>query len=71
MTDKQLYRFSVACGVLTGIFLLAAWQPSIDHDAAALRQHCQMVALWESSRGEYGWPDYNRSAHLCPEEKRK
>jgi hypothetical protein len=65
MTDKQLYRFGVGCGVLTGIFLLAAWQPSIDHDAAALRQHCLMVDLFSTSNGEYGWPDYNNTAHLC------
>jgi hypothetical protein len=27
---------------------------------------CEMHQLWLDSNGEYGWPDYNGQAHLCP-----
>jgi hypothetical protein len=65
MTDKQLYRFSVACGVVTGVLILFALQPSVDHDAEAQQMHCQMIALWENSQGEFGWPDYNNTGDQC------
>jgi hypothetical protein len=50
------------------LFALTACQPSTDQDldAALLKHHCEMVALWTSSAGELGWPDYNNRAHLCP-----
>ena len=29
-------------------------------------QHCEMVDLWESTGGDFGWPDYNKSyARSC------
>jgi hypothetical protein len=53
------------------LFALTACQPSSDHDldAAVLKHHCEMVALWTNSAGEMGWPDYNNRAHLCLQEK--
>lgn len=27
----------------------------------AQKHHCEMVALWEESSGELGWPDYNKT----------
>jgi hypothetical protein len=48
------------------IILFALTACDHDLDAAALKHHCEMVALWTSSAGELGWPDYNNRAHLCP-----
>jgi hypothetical protein len=36
-----------------------------DEDAAILQNHCQMVELWQQTSGQFGWPDYNNSAHAC------
>ncbi len=27
--------------------------------------HCEMVQIWNETGGEYGWPDYNNTAHNC------
>lgn len=36
-----------------------------EEDAAMLREHCEMVALFSATNGEFGWPDYNQTAHMC------
>ena len=35
----------------------------------ALKHHCEMVQIYRESNGESGWPDYNRTGHMCPKEK--
>jgi hypothetical protein len=65
MNEKILHRFGIALGIVTGIFLLALFQPSVDHDAEAAKQHCMMVQLWNDTQGEFGWPDYNGTAGGC------
>ena len=32
-----------------------------DDQDLELKHHCEMVALWEESNGELGWPDYNKT----------
>jgi hypothetical protein len=34
-----------------------------------LKHHCEMVGIYTQSKGQYGWPDYNNTAHLCKGEK--
>ena len=38
-----------------------------DDQDLALKHHCEMVQIYRDSGGEYGWPDYNNTAHLCTE----
>jgi hypothetical protein len=28
-------------------------------------EYCEMTALFLESRGEFGWPDFDKNAHLC------
>jgi hypothetical protein len=65
MSNRQLSAFGWGLGIVTGLFLLALFQPSVDHDAEAAKQHCLMVQLWNETQGEFGWPDYNNTAHTC------
>lgn len=30
-----------------------------------LQNHCEMTQLYADTKGEFGWPDYNNTAHLC------
>ena len=30
-----------------------------------LKHYCEMVQLFNTSNGEYGWPDFRNDAHLC------
>jgi hypothetical protein len=34
-----------------------------------LQHHCEMVEIYRATNGQYGWPDYNNTAHLCAQEK--
>jgi len=65
VTEKMLHRFGIVLGMATALLVLAVFQPRVDHDAEAHNQHCAMVQLWSETNGEYGWPDYNNSAHGC------
>lgn len=38
-----------------------------DDQDLTLKHHCEMVQIYRDSGGEYGWPDYNNTAHLCTE----
>lgn len=31
------------------------------------KHYCEMVQIYRESGGEFGWPDYNNMAHLCPQ----
>jgi hypothetical protein len=65
VTEKMLHRFGIVLGIATGVLVLAVFQPRVDHDVEVAKQHCSMVKLWNDTSGEYGWPDYNNSAHGC------
>lgn len=34
-----------------------------------LKHHCEMVEMFKTTNGQYGWPDYNNTARLCAQEK--
>jgi hypothetical protein len=34
-------------------------------DTSQEQLHCEMVQIWNETKGEYGWPDYNNTAHNC------
>jgi hypothetical protein len=38
-----------------------------DDQDLELKHHCEMVQIYRESAGEFGWPDYNNTAHLCTE----
>lgn len=38
-----------------------------DDQDLELKHHCEMVQIYRDSKGEFGWPDYNNTAHLCTE----
>jgi len=41
-----------------------------EEDLQAEQQlYCEMVQLFESSKGEYGWPDYERRGKDCGYQK--
>lgn len=60
-------RYAIGAALTTAVLLATNLipQPALDEDVAVLREHCEMVQLWTASNGEYGWPDYNDTAHLC------
>jgi hypothetical protein len=53
------------CLIAWGLALL----PEPIDDNAELKHYCEMVQLFQTSNGEYGWPDFNNNAHLCEEYK--
>lgn len=40
-----------------------------DDQDLELKHYCEMVQIYRDSNGEFGWPDYNNTAHLCSQEK--
>jgi hypothetical protein len=51
---------------INALAVLATINAPDDQDLE-LKHHCEMVHIYRESGGEYGWPDYNNTAHLCPE----
>lgn len=47
-----MIRIILLAALLTG----CGFQSDLD---AERKQYCEMVALWESSEGKAGWPNYN------------
>ena len=56
MFAVTLFAIAVACVVST-----------MDYEAEARQAqlHCDMVALFEKSDGQAGWPDYNNTKETC------
>lgn len=59
----------VMVSVLLMASILVITAPLADDQDLALKHHCEMVQIYRDSGGEYGWPDYNNTAHLCTEEQ--
>lgn len=53
--------------LLVLIGLAAVFSDDEPEENLYLKHHCEMVYLFATSKGEYGWPDYNNTAHLCVE----
>ena len=57
----------VAIAVLA-LITLAACVDSQGEDLEH-KHHCEMTQLYATSKGEYGWPDYNNTAGDCSKEE--
>lgn len=70
MKLETIMRFAGAVMMLLLLGLIAL---AVSHDEPEedlyLKHHCEMVYLFHTSKGQYGWPDYNNTAHLCVETK--
>jgi len=53
-------KFILATAVILSLLALLP-ESEIDVMQMEVEQHCEMVALWESTDGDLGWPDYNNS----------
>lgn len=53
--------------VVLVLFAVLATINAPDDQDLTLKHHCEMVQIYRDSGGEYGWPDYNNTAHLCTE----
>lgn len=48
------------------VTLVLAWKfGDKQPDTSEQQLHCEMVQIWNETGGEYGWPDYNNTAHNC------
>jgi len=64
---KTITRYTIGAALTTAVLIGANLipEPAFDDN----KNHCEMVQIYRESNGQYGWPDYNNTAHLCPEEK--
>jgi hypothetical protein len=65
---KHRHVEQIAALALLALITLAA---CVDSQGEELehKHHCEMVGIYTQSNGEYGWPDYNNTAHLCKGEQ--
>jgi len=62
---KKLISHGVA--VILGAGVVVVVSSMTDEDLTRERDlYCEMLHLYESSNGEYGWPDYRNSRASCP-----
>jgi hypothetical protein len=66
---KHRHVEQIAALALLALITLAACVDAQDDQDLDLKHHCEMTQLYATSKGEYGWPDYNNTAHLCEGEK--
>jgi hypothetical protein len=65
---KHRHVEQIAALAVLALITLAACVDSQGEDLEH-KHHCEMTQLYATSKGEYGWPDYNNTAHLCEGEK--
>lgn len=46
------------------VFVVTLNRAEISDEQAAQDQYCEMVDIWDRSKGEYGWPPY-RGREIC------
>ena len=46
------------------VFVLVLTAAEVSDEQAAQDEYCEMVDIWDRSKGEYGWPPY-RGRELC------
>ena len=59
---------SAALTLLSAALLALGLALAVGDDASTTSEqelHCEMVQIWNETGGEYGWPDYNNTAHNC------
>ena len=54
----------VALAAVTIVFVVALGLEGVSDEQAAQDHYCEMVDIWDRSKGEYGWPPY-RGRELC------
>lgn len=57
----------VLISVLLMASIMVTTAPLADDQDLEQKHHCEMVQIYRDSNGEFGWPDYNNTAHLCTE----
>jgi hypothetical protein len=62
---KHTHVEQIAALTLLGLITLAACVDAQDDQDLDLKHHCEMVGIYRETNGELGWPDYNKTAHLC------
>jgi hypothetical protein len=60
----KLFGF-VMIGVLIVACILAVTSNMPDERDLSHKHYCEMVDIYRSTNGDFGWPDYNNSAHTC------
>jgi hypothetical protein len=66
---KHSHTEQIAALALLGLITLAACVDEQEQHNE-LKHHCEMTQLFAATNGEYGWPDYNNTAHLCNTEEK-
>ena len=63
ITDNQLLdgMVLVFAGILTMTAIANAFSGPDDLEMQR-REYCEMVKLYQDTRGEYGWPDFKQTA---------
>jgi hypothetical protein len=66
---KHSQTEQIAALALLGLITLAACVDEQEQDLEH-KHHCEMVGIYRETDGQYGWPDYNNTAHLCNTEEK-
>ena len=67
MSDYYFLRVFLIGNIVILLGVIAIVFNAPDDQDLELKHHCEMVQIYRESKGEFGWPDYNNTAHLCPE----
>lgn len=54
----------ILAGILTVVAIHSAFAGR-DDLADQRREYCEMVELYRTSQGEFGWPDFRNNARNC------
>jgi hypothetical protein len=71
ITDPQVRRYRRAALAITLVLcfhlvlIAAAWFSANREESPPPPEYCEMTQLYVTSNGEFGWPDFNKNAHLC------